>query len=313
MKIKIKKIFENAVWWSGVVTVGLVLGISLQFVRAWTEPTEAPPGGNVGAPINTANGFQWKGLFTGTFGWLGLTGGLDTVGLKTSYLQIPTGAVAGYVLTTDALGNATWQPPTGGGSPATGFKKFTIDDKWKPPAGVTEVKVTAIGGGGGGVASYWGDGSIIKYGTGNCNIFGVSGGHLYGGGGGSGGITTTYSLKVVPGNEYTVNIGAGGAMDAQHERASSGGTTRFLLGADELAHADGGQGGANIRYDCVGGSAGAGCSPGGNGGDGTADVGGKGGICPAATAYGAYGNGGRGGCGPDEASSGQAGALIIEW
>ena len=80
MKHKIKKIFENAVWWSGVVMVGLILGISLQFVKAWTEPTEAPPNGNVGAPINTSVNPQTKGL--GGVGSLGIAGVLDAFGLK---------------------------------------------------------------------------------------------------------------------------------------------------------------------------------------------------------------------------------------
>jgi hypothetical protein len=43
MKHKIKKIFENAIWWSGVVMIGLVLGASLQFVRTWTNPAVPPP------------------------------------------------------------------------------------------------------------------------------------------------------------------------------------------------------------------------------------------------------------------------------
>jgi hypothetical protein len=55
MPSKIKKIFEKVVWWSGVIMAGLILGISIQFVKAWTEPIEAPPNGNVGAPINTGD------------------------------------------------------------------------------------------------------------------------------------------------------------------------------------------------------------------------------------------------------------------
>jgi hypothetical protein len=35
----IKKIFENAIWWSGILMMGLVLGVSLQFVRTWKNPT----------------------------------------------------------------------------------------------------------------------------------------------------------------------------------------------------------------------------------------------------------------------------------
>ncbi|MDD5490038.1 MAG: hypothetical protein PHP25_05175, partial [Candidatus Moranbacteria bacterium] len=46
--------------WLSVIVIGIVLGVSLQFVRAWTEPTAAPPGGNLGAPINTSGVAQTK-------------------------------------------------------------------------------------------------------------------------------------------------------------------------------------------------------------------------------------------------------------
>src|SRR4030042_3378519 len=81
-----KKIFENAVWWSGVVMVGLVLGLTIQFVKAWTEPTVAPPGGNIGAPINTGINTQNK------------SGMLGVGGLMTSLLN---------------LGNPAHQPQAG--------------------------------------------------------------------------------------------------------------------------------------------------------------------------------------------------------
>jgi hypothetical protein len=48
-------------YWLSVVVVGVVLGLTLQFVRAWTEPTVAPPNGNLGAPINTGGNMQSKG------------------------------------------------------------------------------------------------------------------------------------------------------------------------------------------------------------------------------------------------------------
>ncbi len=54
------KIIKNITYWSGVVILGLVVGISIQFVAAWTEPTQAPPGGNVGAPVNTGDLGQIK-------------------------------------------------------------------------------------------------------------------------------------------------------------------------------------------------------------------------------------------------------------
>jgi hypothetical protein len=65
-----KKLFDQAAYWSGVVVLGLVLGLSIQFVRAWTEPTDAPPNGNVGAPINTGPFGQFK---QGVLQVLGLT------------------------------------------------------------------------------------------------------------------------------------------------------------------------------------------------------------------------------------------------
>jgi hypothetical protein len=55
-----KKFTKDATYWFGVVALGLVLGISIQFVRAWSEPTVAPPGGNLGAPVNTSANLQTK-------------------------------------------------------------------------------------------------------------------------------------------------------------------------------------------------------------------------------------------------------------
>ena len=56
MKTKLKKLS----YWAGVSVVGIVMGLSLQFTRAWVEPTIAPPGGNIGAPINTGSSTQTK-------------------------------------------------------------------------------------------------------------------------------------------------------------------------------------------------------------------------------------------------------------
>ncbi|TSA46012.1 hypothetical protein D4R51_00870 [bacterium] len=117
-----KRIFENAVWWSGVVMVGLILGISLQFVRAWTEPIDTPPNGNVGAPINTSIIEQLKLGALGINGLLKLYGGL----------QVPAGPISGTpqpgnVLTAQpdplnpAISNGTvgWAAGSGGGGVKT--------------------------------------------------------------------------------------------------------------------------------------------------------------------------------------------------
>lgn len=60
MKIRIKKAFEGAAYWIGVMMIGLIVGVSVQFVRAWVSPSDNPPNGNVGAPINTESIGQWK-------------------------------------------------------------------------------------------------------------------------------------------------------------------------------------------------------------------------------------------------------------
>lgn len=57
MKQKNQKRFAN---WARVILIGITLGLMVQFVRAWTEPTETPPGGNLGAPINTSSIWQTK-------------------------------------------------------------------------------------------------------------------------------------------------------------------------------------------------------------------------------------------------------------
>ncbi|MFA4817989.1 MAG: hypothetical protein WC608_04695 [Parcubacteria group bacterium] len=55
------KISKQITYWLGVVSVGLILGLSIQFVKAaWTNPTLDPPDGNVGAPINTSDLIQHK-------------------------------------------------------------------------------------------------------------------------------------------------------------------------------------------------------------------------------------------------------------
>ena len=71
--------------WLSVIVIGITLGLGLQFVRAWTEPTVAPPGGNVGAPINTSATAQTKQGGFNILGFLGIgtnspTKQIDAVG-----------------------------------------------------------------------------------------------------------------------------------------------------------------------------------------------------------------------------------------
>jgi len=91
MKTKLKKLS----YWAGVSAVGIVLGISLQFVRAWVEPTVAPPGGNIGAPINTGGSTQLKK------GYLGV-GDNSTAGVP-NFLLTTTGTATGIGTTQHSI------------------------------------------------------------------------------------------------------------------------------------------------------------------------------------------------------------------
>jgi len=56
--ITIKK--SSILYWMKVATLGIVLGVGLQFAQAWTEPAEAPPGGNVPGPLTTGSDTQFR-------------------------------------------------------------------------------------------------------------------------------------------------------------------------------------------------------------------------------------------------------------
>ena len=51
---------KKSSYWLSVATLGIILGLSIQFAKAWTEPTAIAPNGNVGAPINTGDNSQYK-------------------------------------------------------------------------------------------------------------------------------------------------------------------------------------------------------------------------------------------------------------
>ncbi|TSD01639.1 MAG: TonB-dependent receptor [Parcubacteria group bacterium Athens0714_25] len=54
-------LIQNIKWLSFSLVLGLLLGGGMAIVSAWTDPAAAPPGGNIGAPINTGNTGQSKG------------------------------------------------------------------------------------------------------------------------------------------------------------------------------------------------------------------------------------------------------------
>ncbi|KKU81135.1 MAG: hypothetical protein UY07_C0025G0006 [Parcubacteria group bacterium GW2011_GWA1_47_8] len=122
-----------------VIVLATILSLGLSYAYAWTAPNAAPPGGNVGAPINTGNSPQKKAgnltldntLFVG--GLLTASGGLDmnikditnawaivANSVAVNKLQVVTGAGAGKVLTSiDAAGNVEWRDAAAGTTPTS--------------------------------------------------------------------------------------------------------------------------------------------------------------------------------------------------
>jgi hypothetical protein len=113
-----KKFTKDATYWFGVVAIGLVFGLTIQFVTAWTEPTVAPPGGNVGAPVNTGDTGQIKGgsMILNSLGayLTGLTvnGNLSILNGKVSSLSTAAADPGTTLVTKDyvdaAGGGASW-------------------------------------------------------------------------------------------------------------------------------------------------------------------------------------------------------------
>jgi len=45
----------------GSICLGILIGVSVHLTKAWVEPDQMPPGGNIAAPLNTGNVGQSKG------------------------------------------------------------------------------------------------------------------------------------------------------------------------------------------------------------------------------------------------------------
>lgn len=99
-----QNISQGLAYWLKVVSLGLVVGLGLQFTQAWVAPTAAPPAGNVAGPITTGPNNQVKN------GGLGIATNL-VVGGSAQISSLTNCASLG----TDAMGNivcgGTLPPP----------------------------------------------------------------------------------------------------------------------------------------------------------------------------------------------------------
>ncbi|GEM_PF-1621949 len=169
----------------------------------------------------------------------------------------------------------------------------TGNGTFTPPTGVTNVRYLVVGGGGGG-------GGL------------PSGGNLGGGGGGgAGGVLRGNTLAVVPGTDYTISVGAGGAAGVG---GSSLGGTGGSSSIGSLVTANGGGGGASngVSNNGADGASGGGGRINGSGGTGIAGQGFAGGN--GSTSGGSGGGGGASAAGGNGSgtSAGSGGAGISD-
>jgi len=114
---------KNLVYWLKVIVIGVALGLTLQFVRAFTPPSGEAPNGNVGAPLNTGSQEQTK---SGTLTAGGLTskydiwadhniGAAGNIGASaTMYASDFCMNPGGTCLSQLSGGGGSYTPPTGG-------------------------------------------------------------------------------------------------------------------------------------------------------------------------------------------------------
>lgn len=110
MKTKISENLNEFFYWMRVGVVGIVLGVSLQFVRAWTEPTLPAPSGNISGPINVSTIGQSKagGLILNTGGAInGLIVSNGNVGIGTAGPAAKLDVAGGIKIGTDVACNSS--------------------------------------------------------------------------------------------------------------------------------------------------------------------------------------------------------------
>lgn len=202
---------------------------------------------------NYVNGFLKSGLTVGNTYYISAFSYALSAGGSRHYSK----TIARAVWTAETIQpSAGGYTGSGGNISGIGYA-FYSNGVYTVPAGIRALDVFCVGGGGGGGGDYTSPGMN----------------HYCGGGGGGGRTTTALATAVIPGQQITVTIGAGGvggvAYQADDEdddgRAGSGATggTTYFGGLVSASGGDGGQGGAG-GYGS--GSGGAGGSGGGGGG-----------------------------------------------
>lgn len=221
MKKKLKKISKKSAYLLNIAIVGMVVGLSIQFVRAWAPPTTSAPGNDVNAPVLT-NGNQDVNAKNVTVSELIVTGGIKLGGVrKNAWPQ-------------------TYEP----GSKSD----FTVGTStaWTVPYGVNRVHIEAWGGGGGGAAGRF-DSAPAYF----VNA-------MTGSAGGSGGYVRADLTGLKSGDTLIIGVGKGGAGGLHSNSTSpytnfpggTGGTSFVSFNGTYVVTANGGLGGYDANdYD----------------------------------------------------------------
>lgn len=137
------RVIHDVVQWGKVIVLGVVLGLGIQFVSAWTNPTVAPPGGNVAGPLTTGvvaqerlGALTVKGTMT-TNRLYDLTKVGDTLVQDLGYFSDPNGT--SMLNTVNVLGNAKLYQTAGYALQTYGNVDSTKYTKAKDPVGSLEV------------------------------------------------------------------------------------------------------------------------------------------------------------------------------
>jgi fibronectin-binding autotransporter adhesin len=223
--------------------------------------------GGAGGYYSTCNPVNEGPAEDGYSGGGGGGGGAENTGLSSA--KGGAGGVGKIVITTTRVASYATQG--------------TNVNAWIAPVGITKALISVWGAGGGG--------------GGNNTA-------TAGGGGGGGGAFSRSVVSVIPGNTYSLTVGAGGIAGTDINDATgdggAGGDSWFTNGASTLALAKGGSGGARRSSTQAGGAGGPASSgigdfkySGGNGGNGNSTDWGFAGGGGASAGY--YANGGNGG------------------
>lgn len=269
-----------------IIILGLVIGLGVSMISAWTGAPGTPPGGNTPAPINTGLSAQSKGGFVPS-------GALfDVSGLFTSDRLLVAGDATVGDLSDTANPSTTYPAHVcanangtleicGATAPVSGQQIYSLSggtqvssgdctlcngSTFITPTGVTSVNVTLIGGGGGGGGSYHYSSKINTIPACN-NAVGCEIGITGSGGGGAG--ASTFTVNTQASLVYSVTVGRGGAGGASADGGDQNGNPNATGQATDGAAGtsssfSGSFGGVLVNATASGGGAGS-AGRGGNG------------------------------------------------